>query len=168
MTHYAIPTPTLDQIKTIADELNFGLDIYDCMVLLNKWEAEPVPPLNLTIFIVNMYYHGEEAMTNKYTIPQDSLKETQKAITEMLEEQETLDKSRELLGKAYQLFLQKQQLIKDIEAVTEEMESCIHFAFEELPNSHDPEDWLIIGKDVICKWPDPCDQTHIVDFRIIH
>ena len=108
-------------------------------------------------------------MANKYIIPQESLTETQRVITEILEnEQETLDKSRELLGKAYQLFLQKQQLLKDIEAVTEEMESCIHFAFVELPTDHDPQNWLLIDYKTIAKWIDPCDQTHIVNFQIIH
>lgn len=114
-------------------------------------------------------------MANKYTIPQESLSETQRVITEILEnEQETLDKSRELLGKAYQLFLKKQKLIKRLHeetaAITEEMEACIHFAFEELPKDHDPENWLLIDKQkgVICKWFDPCYVTHVVDFRIIH
>ena len=102
----------------------------------------------------------------KYEIPQDSLKQTQQAIAEMLDE--GLETSRELLGKAYQLFLQKQQLLQDVEAVTEEMEACINFAFEELPTDHDPEDWLKINGDTIAQWIDPGDQTHIVKFGKVY
>ena len=154
--------PTLEQVKLAQEDLGYKLNEKGCEKILSEWDERLVTPTNLTLFIINWYYNEE--ISNK-------------AMHELIDIHPTLDKSRELLASAYKLFLEKQRLIKELNdktiAITEEMEACIHFAFEELPSSHDPEDWLLIDKlegqkGVICKWVDPSDMTHIVDFRIIH
>jgi hypothetical protein len=151
----------MEQIQQIAHELGKPIDICDGMKVLELWEATDPKPHNLTLWI-------KELLTEEKL--EQAINQMGKNELQTLENK--LDKSRELLAKAYKLFLKKQELIKRINeetrVITEEMEACIHFAFEELPINYDPEDWLLIDKDIICKWVNPEDVTHVVEFQIIH
>lgn len=51
--------------------------------------------------------------------------------------------------------------------VIDQMEEKINEAFMQLPDDHDPENWVLIDFNMIAKWPDPCDQTHVVEFESI-
>lgn len=75
--------------------------------------------------------------------------------------------SRKLLYTAYRLLQKKIALLREVDQIAEDIEKATNEAYTALPTDYDPEDWLLIEKDLIAKWPD-IDHTHIVQFAKIH
>lgn len=79
-----------------------------------------------------------------------------------------MNTSRELLREVYALHLKKNALQQEISQINAEMESTINKAFRQLPIGHDPQNWLMIEGDVIARWIDPEDNTHMIEFTKIY